>query len=156
MAQADAAARPTHQRVASRDGVVAVDLPVDLVVHTHDHSFFGTSADGSRRLYLRHLPGDELIRVAGHTKDALIGRGWEVDGERHFENAIEVRSVHRVGATRRIRVSWFVARGGRVLLCEGATAADGREALEAALRPLCQGVVVEAVAAPAPSADAAP
>ncbi len=149
VAAGDTPPRPTHQRVQTRDGVLAADLPVDLVVHRHERAILGTSADGERRVYLRHLPHDAIIRVSGHAKDALIGRGWEIDGEQHYETAIEVRAVHRTGKTRRLRVLWIIERAGRVLSCEGGDRFEAQAELQALLRSLCQAVELE----PAPAPD---
>ncbi|PKN54176.1 MAG: hypothetical protein CVU56_27990 [Deltaproteobacteria bacterium HGW-Deltaproteobacteria-14] len=136
--------------VHSRDGVLTSTFPIDVVVHEFEHSVGGTSADGAFRLYLEHRPAEKLIRVAGATKDALVARGWEISAERHYEAAIEVRSGKGKGNAQVTRVTWFVARAGRVLICEGIARDAQLERLDEPLKQRCERVELAPLEEPKP------
>lgn len=147
-APAETSAKSLH--VHSRDGVLATTFPIDVVVHEFEHAVGGTSADGGFRLYVEHRPAEKLIRVAGATKDALVARGWEIASERHYEAAIEVRSGKGKGSTHITRVTWFVARAGRVLVCEGIARDVQVERLDEPLKQRCERVELAPLEEPKP------
>lgn len=140
----------------SRDGVLETSLPADVVVHVFERSVAGTSADGGFRLFIEHREPDKLIRVVGATKDALAARGWKVEAERHYAEAIEVQASKGKGASHTSRVVWFIARAGRVLLCEGIARDAQRERLGEPLRRRCQGLEVKPLPGHSAAAPAEP
>jgi len=148
---------PMNQlEVHTRDGVVTTTFPIDVVTQQFERSLAGTSADGGFRLYVEHRPPDKLVRVAGATKDALAARGWVVEAERHYEAAIEVRSSKGKGPSHITRVTWFVARGGRVVLCEGFARDSQKERLGEPLKRRCERLDVKPVENPKPVEGAKP
>jgi len=128
----------------TRDGVIAVTLPGDLLVHEHERGIFATSLDARSRLYLTYQDDESLIRAVGALKEALHGRGWEVAGERHYETAAEIHVTRGHGTRRLDRRVWLIERGGRVVHCEAITEAADAERVALALRHQCQRVSVAA------------
>jgi len=124
--------------------VIATTFPIDVMVHEFQRSVAGTSADGGFRLFVEHYPADKLIRLAGGTKDALVARGWQVTSERHYEAAIEVVTEKGHAKTHITRVSWFVERSGRVLVCEGIARDAQKERLGEPLKRRCEQIEVTA------------
>lgn len=138
----DAEAAPTTTSVLSRDGIVAAHLPVDLVPFAFADAMAGTSLDGGYRVYVRHLAEAGLVKAAGAVREDLVGRGWEVEGERHFETAVEVRLTKGTPPHGAGRVAWVVARQGRIVLCEGIASEAHAARLDEPLRRQCQRLEV--------------
>ena len=144
---------PRGTKLTSRDGVLALALPIDLLVHRHLHGLQGTRIDGSLRLQIEHLPADKVIRLVGHAKDVLTRRGWEVSQERHYEYASELklRQGPRAAPTL-LRSMWFVPERGRVLLCDGIGDPRWEARLGEAFGALCRSVELQPPTAPSPDA----
>ncbi|MCA9514474.1 MAG: hypothetical protein KC635_05990 [Myxococcales bacterium] len=137
-------AEVVHAQVTARtlDGVVAIELGDDFIVHAMERSIFATTADAAVRLYLRWDEGEPVIRAVGAAKEALAGRGWDIVAERHYEAAAEI-TAQKGRAERRIaRQMWLFERGGRVVTCEAVATTATIERLQAGLRAQCQRVEV--------------
>jgi len=140
------AALPAHAE-HTRDGVVTADVPGDLHVSMQERSLWGTSADGSFRLYLEHRPGEPLAKVLGGQKDELLGLGWELIEEQHFANAVMVQMAQGK-KPRLLRQLWILEASGRVVVCEAIASELQVVRLGLPLRRLCQSLRIEPVPAP--------
>lgn len=144
-ATADAIAATTTS-VLSRDGIIAAHLPVDLVEFAFADAIAGTSLDGGYRVYVRHLaatgPMNGLVKAAGAVREDLVGRGWKVEAERHFETAVEIRLKKGTPPHDATRVAWVVARSGRIVLCEAIASEAYAARLDEPLRQQCQRLEV--------------
>lgn len=134
------------------DGVLAIDIPIDLVVQPQRQAVLATSADGGYRFYLAHRPGATLPAELGGLKDELLGLGWEVVSEQHFESAVLVSLVRGPKTSRTYRELWLVEGSGRVAICEAIARDAYRARLGDPLRKTCQAMRLTAPAeAPAPT-----
>lgn len=148
---------PDAHSVSTRDGRLAMTMPVDLMVHSHDDALFGTSLDGGFRLFVSHQPPDKIMRAVGNAKEILIKRDWELVEELHFERAavirFEIKESPAADPTE-LRTVWFVERPEGIITCDGVATPEGARRLGDDLKELCQSVRVERPEA-APTADAA-
>lgn len=122
----------------TRDGIIVAAMPTDLLATIQERSLFGTSADGSFRLFVEHRPGESLTAVLGAMKDELIGLGWEAADEQHYENAVLVAMGRGPKQARLQRETWILAASGRVIVCEAIAGELQAGRLGAPLRELCQ------------------
>jgi len=122
------------------DGKLAVDLPMDLMVQPHTHAVLGTSSDGGFRFYLGVASEPSLPAQLGAMKDELIGLGWEVDGEQHFESAVRLDLARGKKPNRLWRATWIITDEVGVIVCDGIARDAHRMRLDDPLRATCQGV----------------
>ncbi|MCC6623675.1 MAG: hypothetical protein IT385_20625 [Deltaproteobacteria bacterium] len=122
------------------DGKLEVDLPMDLMVQPQTRAVLGTSSDGGFRFYLGVAPEPTLPEQLGAMKDELIGLGWEIEGEQHFESAVRLELARGKKPNRLWRGTWIVSGPGGVLVCEGIARDAHRMRLDDPLRATCQAV----------------
>lgn len=108
---------PTRE-VTTRDGRLVAPLPADLFATPFDRSIFGTSADGSFRVFVERLPEQKLPAVLGGLKDELIGLGWEPSEEKHYAAAVSIDMARGPKQARQLRSTWVIELGPDVLVCE--------------------------------------
>lgn len=108
LADPQASAGPST-RASTRDGHLRAEIPIDLVVQPFASSLMATSPDGSFRLQLEPRPGG-LLEVLGRLKDELIGLGWELESEKHFQSAIHLQLGQGLAKSRVTRAIWLVER----------------------------------------------
>lgn len=108
---------PTRE-VTSRDGHLVAPLPADLFATPFDRSIFGTSADGSFRVFVERRPDQALPAVLGALKDELIGLGWEPSEEKHYAAAVSIDMARGPKQARQLRSTWVIELGADVLVCE--------------------------------------
>ena len=122
------------------DGVLAIDLPIDLMVQPQQGAILATSADGGYRFYLGYLADTTLPAELGAVKDELISLGWSVEAEQHFESAVSLALVRGPKAGRTWRTLWLVSGDGKVVLCDGLAREGYRARLGDILRKTCQAM----------------
>lgn len=129
-------------RVAPVDGGFSIELPVDLLVQPFASTIMATSADGAFRLFVEGRAG-RLLEVLGQLKDELIGLGWAVTQEKHFETATLLTLSQGAGRTRLDRAVWLVETGAvaatpKTLICDAQARTHGIMRLGAPHRLVCQ------------------
>jgi len=128
----------------SLDGSMRLTLPMDLLVQPQRRSVLGTSSDGGYRFYAGLAGQTTLPEQLGLLKDELIGLGWEVEGEQHFESAVRVDIARGKKPNRIWRTTWIIDERGQVILCEGLAREAYRLRLGDPLRAICQAVELTA------------
>lgn len=124
-------------RVAPRDARFSVELPSDLLVQPFTSSILATSADGAFRVFVESRPG-RLLEVLGQLKDELIGLGWEVTQEKHFQTATLLTLGQGPSRSRYERSIWLVQAEPDTLICDAQARSHGTSRLGASHRVLCQ------------------
>lgn len=125
-------------RTAPRDGSFSLALPADLLVQPFTSTVMATSADGTYRVFVETRKAS-LLEALGQLKDELIGLGFEVVEERHFETATLLNLGQGTARNRLERSIWLIQTGpGLTLLCDGLARAYAVPRLGAAHRAVCQ------------------
>lgn len=132
-------------RAAPRDAAFSVSLPADLLVQAFSTTLMATSSDGGYRVFVEARKV-RLLEALGQLKDELIGLGWEVTEERHFEAATLLGLGHGSARHRQERSVWLIqARGGEeTLLCDGLARGSSVPRLGAEHRATCQTLTLTA------------
>lgn len=137
-------AEPTTQtplataRTAPRDGSFSLALPADLLVQPFTSTVMATSAEGAYRVFIETRQSS-LLEALGQLKDELIGLGFEVTEERHFEMATLLNLGQGAARNRLERSVWLIQAGPDLtLLCDGLARAYAVPRLGAAHRAVCQ------------------
>jgi hypothetical protein len=131
--------------VNSRDGRLSAEIPIDLMVSTFDRAIVATSADGSFRVYIERQ--DDTVPVAaalGALKDEVIGLGWSVDSEKHYDAAVQLQMTHNAKGHQAERGLWFVTKNvgdvQQVALCDGIGRDAQLDRAQQPLRTICQSI----------------
>lgn len=125
-------------RAAPRDGSFSLALPADLLVQPFASTLMATSADGTYRVFVE-ARRSSLLEALGQLKDELIGLGFEVTEERHFETATLLTLGQGAPRNRLERSIWLVqAAPDLTLLCDGLARAYAVARLHTAHRAVCQ------------------
>lgn len=131
-------------RAGPRDGSFSLTLPADLLVQPFASTLMATSADGAYRVFVEARK-TSLLEALGQLKDELIGLGFEVTEERHFETATLLSLGQGAPRNRQERSVWLVQAGpGLTLLCDGLGRAYAVARLGEAHRAMCQTLTVSA------------
>jgi len=128
--------------VTSLDGRLQVTLPPSLLIHRHTSSIQATVADGTLRYYIGHHGGQKLIRMIGTSKSIVTKHEWNVESERHYAQASEMRLRRkRPGSdVQEQRTIWYVPVGDGIVVCDGIAVGEDGDVLGEAFKKLCTGI----------------
>lgn len=125
-------------RAAPHDGSFSLSLPADLLVQPFSSTLMATSAEGAYRIFVEARK-TSLLEALGQLKDELIGLGFEVTEERHFEAATLLNLSQGTARNRLERSVWLIGAGPELTwLCDGLARAYAVPRLAAAHRAVCQ------------------
>lgn len=131
-------------RTAPRDGSFSLALPADLLAQPFASTVMATSADGTYRVFVETRKAS-LLEALGQLKDELIGLGFEVTEERHFETATLLNLGQGSARNRLERSVWLIQAGPDLtLLCDGLARAYAVARLSATHRAVCQTLTTNA------------
>ncbi len=132
--------------VKSRDGRIAADIPIDLLVATFDHAIMATSADGNFRVDIERVVtrASSMADSLGALKDEVIGLGWVIDSEKHYDAAVQLQMTHNARGHLAERGFWLVTRATgdstQLAVCDGLGREGQLERVRQPLRTICQSI----------------